>query len=70
MCSRLGEPKGIVAAAHKLAVLVYRMLKFGRDYIDIGQQRYEEKYKERVLKNLERRARDFGFQLVPSILSE
>ena len=66
MCGRLGPAKGIVAVAHKLALLVYRMIKFGRHYIDIGQERYEEKYKERALKQLARRARDFGFQLVPS----
>src|SRR6266850_730919 len=52
MCARLGKPKGIIAAAHKLALLVYRMLKFGRRYVDIGQEQYEEKYKERALKQL------------------
>src|SRR5262249_55922537 len=36
MCGRLGKPKGIVATAHKLAVLVYRMLRFGHGYTDIG----------------------------------
>jgi hypothetical protein len=65
MCGRLGTPKGIVAAAHKLAVLVYRMLKFGHLYTDIGQERYEQQYKQRVLQRLSRRAQDFGFQLVP-----
>jgi transposase len=67
MCQRLGEPKGITAAAHKLALLVYRMLKFGRDYVDIGQDEYQRKYKDRMLKRLARRAKDFGFQLVPSL---
>ena len=65
MCMRLGEPKGITAAAHKLALLVYRMIKFGRHYVDIGQDRYEQTYKERALKNLARKAKDLGFQLVP-----
>jgi len=65
MCGRLGTPKGIVAAAHKLAVLVYRMLKFGHQYTDIGQERYEQQYKQRVLQRLARKAQDFGFQLVP-----
>ena len=65
MCGRLGKPKGIVAAAHKLAVLVYRMLKFGHQYTDIGQERYEQQYKQRFLKRLARKAQDFGFQLVP-----
>src|SRR5262245_40311397 len=50
MCSRLGPAKGIVAVAHKLALLVYRMMKFGRDYIDIGQERYQQMYKERALR--------------------
>lgn len=66
LCARLGMPKGITAAAHKLAVLVYRMIRFGKDYVDSGQDRYEENFKERTLKQLGRRARDLGFNLVPS----
>jgi transposase len=66
MCGRLGKPKGIVATAHKLALLIYRMLKFGKAYVDIGQDRYEEQYKERALKHLACKAKQFGMQLVPS----
>src|SRR5499427_6223821 len=66
MCGRLGIPKGITAVAHKLALLVYRMIKLGRQYIDIGQERYEQKYRDRLLKHLARKANAFGFQLVPS----
>jgi len=62
MCGRLGKPKGIVATAHKLAVVVYRLLKFGHPYTDIGQERYEQ----RLLKRLARKAHQFGFQPVPS----
>jgi transposase len=65
MCMRLGKPKGITATAHKLALLVYRMLKFGRHYLDIGQDQYEQRYQDRVLKSLARKAKHFGFQLVP-----
>jgi transposase len=65
MCGRLGKPKGIVATAHKLAVLVYRMLKFGHQYTDIGQERYEQQYKQRLLQRLARKAQHLGFQLVP-----
>jgi hypothetical protein len=32
---------------------------------DIGQERYEQQYKQRVLQRLARKAQDFGFQLVP-----
>ena len=66
MCARLGSPKGIIAGAHKLALLVYRMLKLGRHYVDVGQEKYDEKYKERAVKQLARKAQHFGFQLVPS----
>jgi transposase len=64
--TRLGKPKGLVATAHKLAILIYRMLKYGRDYADIGQERYDSQFKERALRSLARRAKEFGLQLVPN----
>jgi transposase len=66
MCMRLGKAKGITAVAHKLCLLVYRMLKFGQHYVDVGQDQYEQRYKERALKSLARRAKDFGLQLIPA----
>jgi hypothetical protein len=42
--SKLGAPKAITAMAHMLARLVYRMLKFGHDYMDRGIEFYEAKY--------------------------
>lgn len=65
ICARIGHPKGIIAAAHKLACLIYRLLKYGGAYVDKGQQHYEQRYKERVLKNLARHAKEHGYQLVP-----
>jgi transposase len=62
--SRLGAPKAITATAHKLARLVYSMLKNGTDYIDIGQKYYEERYRGRVIQNLKRKAQELGFKLV------
>jgi hypothetical protein len=64
MCSRLGKLKGIIAAAHKLALLIDRMLKSGTDYVEIGQEQCERQYKERAVKSLARRAKELGFQLV------
>jgi transposase len=40
--ARLGAPKAITAMAHKLARLVYRMLKWGHEYVDKGLQYYED----------------------------
>jgi transposase len=62
--TRLGAPKAITATAHKLARLVYSMLRSGTAYVDAGQQAYEQKYRERVLTNLQRKAKAFGYQLV------
>lgn len=66
MCGRLGEGKGIVATAHKLALLIYRLLALGREYLDIGQEAYEKQYKDRTLKRLAKKAKEFGMQLVPA----
>lgn len=62
--SRLGAPKAITATAHKLARLVYTMLKHGTAYVDAGQQQYEERYRSRVVQNLKRKAQELGFELV------
>jgi len=64
MRARLGAPKAMTATAHKLARLVYSMLRYGTDYVDAGQQAYERQYRDRVLTNLQRKARGFGYQLV------
>lgn len=64
MKARLGAPKAITATAHKLARLVYSMLKFGTEYTDLGQDYYEQRYKDRVVKSLKKRASELGYQLV------
>ena len=64
MRARLGAPKAITATAHKLSRLVYSMLRYGTAYVDVGQQAYEQKYRDRVLTNLQRKAKAFGYQLV------
>lgn len=64
MRAKRGTPIAINATAHKLARLIYRTLKYGQEYIDIGQQQYEQRYKENVLKALQRKARQLGYQLV------
>jgi transposase len=65
MCSRMDQAKAIVAAAHKLARLVYTMLTKGQEYTDQGIDYFDRLYQERVLKHLAKRADQFGMQLVP-----
>ena len=40
------------------------MLKYGDSYVDIGQEQYEKKYKQRLLQNLRKKANEFGFALI------
>jgi transposase len=62
--ARLGTPKAITATAHKMARLIYTMLKKGTAYVDLGQDYYETRYRSRVLQNLKRKAQEMGFELV------
>lgn len=64
--SRLGAPKAITAMAAKLARLVYRMLRYGQEYVDKGAAQYEQKYKEQQLRWLTKKAAQHGFVLFPA----
>ena len=64
LSSRLGAAKAITAAAHKLAVILYNMLKTGAEYMESGARYYEEQYRDRCIRSLEKRAKLFGFTLV------
>lgn len=62
--ARLGAPKAITATAHKLARIFYRMLKFGQNFVAVELEVYEQKFKERIIKNLQKKAQALGFALV------
>jgi hypothetical protein len=64
LCSRMDKPKAVTAAAHKLARLIYTMLTKGEEYTDQGQAYYEDRYRERVLRQLQQRAHKMGLRLV------
>lgn len=64
MRARLGAPKAITAGAHKLAVIVYTMIKEGKSFTEAGQAAYEDAYKLRQLNSLQKRAKTMGFELV------
>ena len=56
--------EAVTATARKIAVLVYTALKTGNNFIEPGATFYEERYRERGIRNLERRAKTLGFQLL------
>ena len=62
--ARLGPSKAITACAHKLALIIYRCLKYGFEYVDKGQEHLEQQHKERAIKALKKQATRFGFLLM------
>jgi transposase len=62
--TKLGAPKAITAMAHRLARLVYRMLKYGQQFVDKGMEYYEQRYRNQQVQLLQKRAAKFGLQLV------
>ena len=65
MRAKHGPSKANVATAHKLARIIYHLLKYREDYVDMGAEHYEAQHRERVVRSLERRAAKLGFQLQP-----
>jgi transposase len=68
--SRLGPAQAIVATAHMIARIVYRMLKDQVDYEAMRAAEYEQRYREREIKYLQRKAAKLGLTLSapPSIV--
>ena len=63
--AQLGAPKAITATAHKLARLIYTMLRYGQEYMDAGAEYYEKQHQDRALRAAKRRAAQLGYDLVP-----
>lgn len=65
--SRIGGRGAITATAHKLACLVYRMLKYGKEYVKQSVEQYEQKLKEQLERSLRRKAAALGYTLVEKV---
>jgi transposase len=61
--SRLGAPKAITATAHKLARVLYNLMRYGLAYMQQSEAAYAEQVRQRLEKQLRRRARELGFEL-------
>lgn len=63
--ARCGGAKAVVATARKIAERVYRLLKYGQEYVRQAEQAYESAYQTRLAKSLARKAESLGYKLVP-----
>ena len=68
---RIARHKGgavaVFATARHLARLVYRMLRYGHDYVDIGEEAYDHHFQVRRLAALTETAKSLGYTLVPNV---
>jgi transposase len=63
--SRLGRAGAIKATAAKLATIFYTMLQNKTEYSEPGVDYYETRYRQRLLKSLEKKAATLGYTLAP-----
>ena len=66
LCARMDKPSANTATAHKLARMVYFMLTRGEEFVDQGQEQYEEQQRQRSVAALKRRAAALGFVVTPT----
>jgi len=68
---RIARHKGgavaVFATARQLARLIYRMLRYGHDYVDIGETAYDRRFQIRRLAALTETAKTLGYTLVPNV---
>jgi transposase len=64
MRARLGPAAAATATAHKLACIIYHLLKTRKPYLDLNRLVYEEKIRRHRLSKLRRQAEELGFQIV------
>jgi transposase len=68
---RIARHKGgavaVFATARQLARLIYRMLRYGHNYVDIGEQAYDHQFRVRRLAALTETAKSLGYTLVRNV---
>jgi transposase len=65
MRARLGTEQAITATAHKLARIIYHMLKQHEPYQSLSADGYNEQQRQREITRLKRQAAKLGFGLQP-----
>jgi hypothetical protein len=64
--AKIGAPKAIKAMANRLARIIYRLLKYGQQYVDKGAEFYQQKYRNQQIKMLTKKAAELGLRLAES----
>jgi transposase len=67
LARRKSSAIAIFATARKLAHLIFRMLRYGQDYVDEGATVYEARFHQQRLRQLTQTAQHLGYKLVPAL---
>ncbi len=74
MRAHLGGAQAIVATAHKLARIIYHLLKHRQPYHHVSAREYDQHQRNRYVKSLQRQAARLGYSLtslpIPASVSE
>ncbi len=62
--AHLGAPKAITATAHKLACVIYHLLKYQEEFVPLDVAIYDIKAQEHRMRRLRKQAEELGFELV------
>jgi transposase len=65
IASRSGGAKAVVATARKIAERFYRLVTKKGDYVRQAEDHYEEAYRLKLTKSLQKRAEELGYELTP-----
>jgi hypothetical protein len=65
MRAKIGKAQAVVATAHKLAIIIFYMLRDKTPFKARDAQAYDEQIRNRQIKSLERKAKRLGFTVVP-----
>jgi hypothetical protein len=66
MRARHGAPKAITATAHKLARIIYNLIKNQKAFDETVFAEQEQAHQKRLKKRLANQAKSLGLQLVPA----
>ena len=65
MKRKLGSAEAITATTHKLARIVYHLLKTGEAYNETVFRKYDDETRKRMEMRLRRQAAQMGFSIAP-----
>jgi uncharacterized protein with PhoU and TrkA domain len=65
MRARHGPAKAITATAHKLARIIYHLVKTGKQFDESVFEHQEQLHRIRLERRLRIQAKHLGFQLIP-----